>query len=195
MPPNEHLTHLLKRQIKLKICIVSDSHDRSEPLAAAVAAAHAAGAKAVIHCGDVIGAHTLRASLKLGLPIHVVHGNNLGDPMAIQNLMAKSNGHLVYHGMDATLELGGRRIFVTHYPHYGHGMACTGDYDLVCCGHSHIAEIVNFENVKGGHTVLVNPGTVAGIHAPGIVSPYTWILGDLERMTFEINTLEQLPEN
>lgn len=195
MPPNEHLTHLLKRQIKLKICIVSDSHDRSEPLAAAVAAAHAAGAKAVIHCGDVIGAHTLRASLKLGLPIHVVHGNNLGDPMAIQNLMAKSNGHLVYHGMDATLELGGRRIFVTHYPHYGHGMACTGDYDLVCCGHSHIAEIVNFGNVKGGHTVLVNPGTVAGIHAPGIVSPYTWILGDLERMTFEINTLEQLAEN
>jgi len=110
VPPNEHLTHLLKRQIKLKICIVSDSHDRSEPLAAAVAAAHAAGAKAVIHCGDVIGAHTLRASLKLGLPIHVVHGNNLGDPMAIQNLMAKSNGHLVYHGMDATLELGRRRI-------------------------------------------------------------------------------------
>lgn len=195
MPPNEHLTHLLKRQIKLKICIVSDSHDRSEPLAAAVAAAHAAGAKAVIHCGDVIGAHTLRASLKLGLPIHVVHGNNLGDPMAIQNLMAKSNGHLVYHGMDATLELGGRRIFVTHYPHYGHGMACTGDYDLVCCGHSHIAEIVTFENIKGGHTILVNPGTVAGIHAPGIISPFTWILGDLEHMTFEINTLEQLPEN
>jgi predicted phosphodiesterase len=121
----------------------------------------------------------------------VVHGNNLGDPMAIQNLMAKSNGHLVYHGMDATLELGGKRIFVTHYPHYGRGMACTGDFDLVCCGHSHIAEVVTFDNVKGGHTVLVNPGTVAGIHAPGIVSPYTWILGDLEHMTFEIRTLEQ----
>ena len=191
MPPIEHLTHLLKRQRKLKICIVSDSHDRSEPLAAAVTAAQIAGAKAVIHCGDVIGAHTLRASLKLGLPIHVVHGNNLGDPMAIQNLMAKSSGHLVYHGMDATLELGGRRIFVTHYPHYGRGMACTGDYDLICCGHSHIAEVVTFDNVKGGHTILVNPGTVAGIHAPGIVSPFTWILGDLEHMTFEIHTLEQ----
>ena len=175
----------------MKICIVSDSHDRSEPLAAAISAAHEAGAKAVIHCGDVIGAHTLRASLKLGLPIHVVHGNNIGDTMAIQNLMNKSAGNLIYHGMDATLELGGKRIFITHYPHYGHGMACTGDYDLVCCGHSHIAEVVSFANVKGGTTTLINPGTVAGIHAPGVIAPYTWILGDLKEMSFEIRTLEQ----
>lgn len=174
----------------MKICIVSDSHDRAEPLAAAVSAAHTAGAQAVIHCGDVIGAHTLRASLKTGIPIHVVHGNNQGDTVAMHNLMAKSAGTLIYHGMDATLELGGRRIFVTHYPHYGVGMACTGDYDLVCCGHSHIAEITQHANIKGGHTTLINPGTVAGIHAPGVIAPYTWILGDLHSMAFEIHTLK-----
>jgi uncharacterized protein len=105
--------------------------------------------------------------------------------------MTRSAGNLVYHGMDAILELGGRRIFVTHYPHYGHGMACTGDYDLVCCGHSHVAEIAKHANIKGGHTTLVNPGTVAGIHAPGIIAPYTWILGNLESMAFELHTLEQ----
>ena len=139
----------------------------------------------------MIGANTLRASLKLGLPIHVVQGNNIGDTMAIHNLMAKNAGKLIYHGIDATLELAGRRIFVTHYPHYGRGMACTGDYDLICCGHSHVAEIVKLANVKGGSTTLVNPGTIAGIHAPGIVTPLTWIMGDLEHMTFEIQTLEQ----
>jgi uncharacterized protein len=191
VPSIAHLIHCHFSQNKLKICIVSDSHDRSEPLAAAISAAHAAGAKAVIHCGDVIGAHTLRASLKLGLPIHVVHGNNIGDTMAMQNLMNKSGGNLIYHGMDATLELDGKRIFITHYPHYGHGMACTGDYDLVCCGHSHIAEVATFDNVKGGKTTLINPGTVAGIHAPGALMPYTWILGDLKLMQFEIHTLEQ----
>jgi uncharacterized protein len=175
----------------LKICIVSDSHDRSEPLAAAISAAQAAGAEAVIHCGDLIGANTLRASLKLGIPIHAIHGNNLGDMVAISNLMAKSAGKLVYYGMDATLELGGRRIFVTHYPHYGRGMACTGDYDLVCCGHSHVAEVLTISNVKGGLTKLVNPGTVAGIHAPGIITPLTWILGDLEKMTFDLHELEK----
>ena len=65
----------------MKICIVSDSHDRADPLASAVREAAAQGAEAVIHCGDVIGTQTLRAALEVGLPVHVIHGNNLGDPI------------------------------------------------------------------------------------------------------------------
>lgn len=173
----------------MKICIVSDSHDRSKPLLAAVSAAHAEGAEAVIHCGDLIGAQSLRASLKIGLPIHAVHGNNIGDQMALHRMMAKSSGKFIYHGMDASIELGGKRIFITHYPHYGRAMACTGDYDLVCCGHSHKAEVVEQPNINGGTSTLANPGTVAGIDAPGIVAPCTWIMGDLNTMHFEIRTL------
>jgi hypothetical protein len=45
---------------------------------------------------------------------------------------------VICHGQDAGPELGGWRIFATHYLHYGRGMACTGDDDLVCCGHSHV---------------------------------------------------------
>ena len=175
----------------MKICIVSDSHDRAEPLAAAVAEASAAGAQAVIHCGDLIGANTLRSSIKFGVPLHVVHGNNIGDQMAMYKLMAKSAGLLTYHGQDAELELGGRRIFATHYPHYGRALACTGDYDLVCCGHSHIAEINRQPNIKGGQTMLVNPGSVSGIGAPSAKEAFTWILGDLSNMFFEIRTLER----
>lgn len=174
----------------MKICIVSDSHDRAEPLAEAIAEAQKSGAASVIHCGDLIGANTLRLSLNLNIPLHVVHGNNVGDQVAMHRLMAKSGGTLFYHGPDAELELGGRSIFATHYPHYGHGMACTGDYDLVCCGHSHVAEIVRQPNIKGGHTTLVNPGSVAGIGAPNVDEAYTWILGDLADMTFEIHTLK-----
>ena len=174
----------------MKICIVSDSHDRAEPLAAAIASAQTSGAQAVIHCGDLIGANTLRKSLKLNIPLHVVHGNNLGDQNAMHRLMAKSGGTLIYYGQDAELEIGGRRIFVTHYPHYGRGMACTGDYDLVCCGHSHVAEIIRQPNIKGGNTLLVNPGSVSGIGAPNVDEAFIWILGDLVDMTFEIQTLK-----
>jgi putative phosphoesterase len=174
----------------MKICIVSDSHDRADPLAAAIAEAQADGAQAVIHCGDLIGANTLRASIKLGIPLHIVHGNNLGDQIALQRLMDKSGGILTYHGQDAELELGGRRIFATHYPHYGRGMACTGDYDLVCCGHSHVAEIIRQPNIRGTDTLLINPGSVSGIGAPNVEEAYTWILGDLADMTFDIRTLE-----
>ncbi len=169
----------------MKICILSDSHDRGPQMAAAVTAARADGAETVIHCGDIIGGNTLKASLKLGLPIHAVHGNNLGDPVSIARMACHSDGLLNYHGQDAVIELGGRRIFLTHYPHLGHGMACTGDYDLVCCGHSHEALITQQTNVKGGFTWLINPGTVAGLGAPAA----TWIFGDLAAMSFEIREL------
>lgn len=168
----------------MKICIVSDSHDRADPLARAVGAAREAGAEVVLHCGDVIGTQTLRGALAAGLPMHVIHGNNLGDPVSLSRWARESGGRLAYHGADARLELGGRRVFVVHYPEYGYAMACTGEWDLVCCGHSHEAGIQQVANVKGGRTWLVNPGTVAGLAAPA-----TWALGDLASMSFEVRSL------
>ena len=169
----------------VKLCIVSDSHDRADPLARAVRDAAAEGATAVIHCGDLIGTQTLRAALATGLSTHVIHGNNLGDPVSLSRWARESGGLLNYHGADARLDLAGRRIFVVHYPEYGYAMACTGDWDLVCCGHSHVAGIDPVPNVKHGTTLLVNPGTVAGLAAPA-----TWILGDLETMRFEIRNVD-----
>jgi putative phosphoesterase len=165
----------------MKIGIVSDSHDRADALAAAVRAAAAQGASAVIHCGDLIGTQTLGAAMAVGLPLHVIHGNNLGDPVSLARWARDSGGRLHYHGPDARLDLGGRRIFVVHYPEYGYAMACTGDWDLVCCGHSHHAGVEQVANVKGGRTWLVNPGTVAGLAAPA-----AWALGDLAAMRFEV---------
>jgi len=171
----------------MKICIVSDSHDRGPMLAEAIETAKAEGAMAVIHCGELIGTNTLKASLKFRLPIHLVHGNNLGDIVALARLACDSEGLFTYHGRDASFSLAGRRIFVTHYPHVGHAFACTGDYELVCCGHSHEPLARQQANVKGGTTWLVNPGTVAGLGAPAA----TWIMGDLTAMHFEIRYLSR----
>lgn len=168
----------------MKLCIVSDSHDRAPMLAAAVAAGKQAGAQAVLHCGDLIGAMTLRPLLALGLPVHLVHGNNLGDVHAIWNLCRESQGLIVYHGADAILQLAGRRLFATHYPHYAQGLACTGDYDIVCCGHSHHASVSQQATVKGGSTWLLNPGTVAALG-----SPATWMLADLQALHFEVHAV------
>ena len=168
----------------MKVCIVSDSHDRADPLALAVTKAKELGAQAVIHCGDVIGTQTLRAALAAGLPTHVIHGNNLGDPISLSRWARERPNQLWYHGSDARLELGGRKVFVVHYPEYGYAMACTGDWDLVCCGHSHELGIQEIKNIKGGKTWLVNPGTVAGLAAPA-----TWVLGDLAAMRFERHSL------
>ena len=168
----------------MKVCIVSDSHDRADPLAQAVREAKALGAQAVLHCGDLIGAQSLKPALALGLPVHLIHGNNLGDSQALHKLVRASGDMLSYHGSDGRIELAGRRIFLVHYDDQGYAFACTGDWDLVCCGHSHRAEVRQIANVKGTGSWLVNPGTVAGLAAPP-----TWVLGDLAAMRFEVREL------
>jgi uncharacterized protein len=171
----------------MKVCLVSDSHDRADALAQAVGEGKALGAQAVIHCGDLIGAQTMLAALAHGLPVHLIHGNNVGDTQALHRL-SRRNGEggpaVHYHGAEAQIELGGRRICVVHWDHHGYAMACTGDWDLVCCGHSHRAEVRRVADVKGGRSWLVNPGTVAGLAAP-----CTWVLADLAAMTFEVREL------
>jgi putative phosphoesterase len=172
----------------MKLCIVSDSHDRAEPLAQAVREARALGAEAVIHCGDLIGTQTLRPALAEGLPVHLIHGNNIGDPGSIHRWAAGSGGQLHYHGADARLELGGRRVFLVHHDEYGYAMACTGLWDVVCCGHSHRAEARAVTGVNGRTSWLANPGTVAGL-----AEPATWMLADLSTMSFEIRQLARRP--
>jgi putative phosphoesterase len=168
----------------MKICIVSDSHDRADALARAVHQAKALGAEAVIHCGDLIGSQTVKPALAAGLPVHLVHGNNVGDTQSLHRQSRASGGLLEYHGADARLELAGRKVFVVHYDDYGYAMACTGEWALVCCGHSHRAEARRVASVRGTDTWLVNPGTVAGLSAPA-----TWVLGDLAAMRFEVRPL------
>ncbi len=170
----------------MKICIVSDSHDHREWLASAVAAAKEQGAHAVLHCGDVVAPSTLHAIQPFGLPVHVIHGNNTGDLYHMARLMRQPGSQVHYYGQDAAFTLHGRRIFLVHYPHYARAMALTGDYDLVCNGHEHRAHVDQVINVKGGETVLLNPGTVAGVSAPA-----TFVLGDLEKMQFAIQAVPE----
>lgn len=165
----------------MKVCILSDSHDNRALLETAVADAKPRGAEAVLHCGDVVAPSTLGVIQPFGLPVHVIHGNNSGDLYALTRMSHRQGGRLHYHGQDAGLELGGRRIFMVHYPHYARAMAVTGDWDLVCCGHDHAARVERIANIKGGETVLVNPGTVGGVGAAA-----TYVLGDLESLVFEL---------
>ena len=169
----------------MKICILSDSHDNRPLLEAAVRDAQATGAEAVLHCGDVVAPSTLEVLRPFNLPVHVIHGNNVGDSYMMGRIASQATNQTTYYGQDAGIELGGRRIFLVHYPHYAEAMATTGDWDLVCCGHDHTVDIRSIDNIAGKSTWLVNPGTVGGIKAPA-----TWVLGDLETMTFGVKQIQ-----
>ena len=171
----------------MKICILSDSHDHIALLDAAVAEARKRGAEAVLHCGDVVAPSTLKCLNKHQLPVHVIHGNNTGDLYTLGQMATQPHNVIQYHGMDAGVSLDGKRIFLVHYPHYARAMATTGDWDIVCCGHSHKARVEYLPNIKGRKTPLVNPGTVGGVGK----DPATYIMADLDQLEFEIFELSK----
>ena len=166
----------------MKICIVSDSHDNRKLLDVAVQDAKSRGAEAVLHCGDVVAPTTLRVLQKHGLPVHVIHGNNTGDLYSTAKLSHDPESVINFYGQDAGLELAGKKIFMVHYPHYARAMGTTGDWDLVCCGHDHKAEIDRIATIKDSHTMFINPGTVGGVGAKP-----TYVFGDLSEMQFDIH--------
>ncbi len=171
----------------MKICILSDSHDNRQRLAAAVRDAKRHGAEAIIHCGDVVAPSTLHVIRPFGLPIHVIHGNNAGDMYHMSRLAHEPDSRVQYYGQDADLTLHGRRIFLVHFPHYARAMALTGDYDLVCNGHEHRAHVDRVRSIRETDVLWVNPGTVAGVGAPA-----TYVLGNLATMEF---TIRAVPED
>jgi uncharacterized protein len=175
----------------MKVCIVSDSHDHISLLDAAIASARDEGAEAVLHCGDVVAPSTLHCLEQYALPVHVIHGNNSGDLYTLARLAGNEDNHIHYHGMDAGIELAGRKIFLVHYPHYARAMAATGDWDLVCCGHSHKLGFEQLPNIRGGMTPLVNPGTIGGVGK----ARATYVLADLASMSFEAREVSKRIEH
>ena len=55
--------------------------------------------------GTAKGGVIFAIARKLGLPIHVIHGNNTGDLYAMTRLAHKPDGVVRFHGMDAGIEL------------------------------------------------------------------------------------------
>jgi hypothetical protein len=165
----------------MKICILSDSHDHILLLDAAAAEAKERGAEAILHCGDIVAPSTLKCLKKYAIPVHAIHGNNTGDLYTMGLMAAKPSNVIEYHGMDAKLTIAGKRIFMVHYPHYARAMATTGDWDLICCGHTHNLKDELIPNIKNGHTLMLNPGTIGGVGS----APATYIMLDLETMEFE----------
>lgn len=138
----------------------------------------------MLHCGDLVAPSTLHAIVGLGLPIHLIHGNNSGDLFYLSRFAQQHGSSVQYYGQDASLDLAQRRIFMVHYPHYAKAMALTGHYDVVCNGHEHRPVIERVRNVKGEETLRVDPGTVAGVSGPR-----TYVFGDLQTLEFGIRTV------
>jgi putative phosphoesterase len=148
----------------MRVVVISDSHDNIWKLDQA--GETLASAEAVIHCGDICSPFMVRrlGELTAGKPVHIVWGNNDGDPLLIREV-ASGFPSIKLHGQLAEVELGGLRVAVNHYPVIARGLARSGDYDLVCYGHDHM----RYEG-REGDCLLVNPGELMGLKGPSTLA-------------------------
>jgi hypothetical protein len=150
----------------MRIGILSDSHDNIWKLSEAIK--HLVTVDAVIHCGDLCAPFVVK---RLGeglpdIPIHIVWGNNDGDPHRISRV-AMNYSNMNLHGEVAKLEIGDLKIGVTHYPEIAAEFADSGNFDLVCYGHDHTA----FQE-QIGNCLLLNPGELMGMNGHSTLAIY-----------------------
>jgi uncharacterized protein len=134
------------------IGILSDTHDHVAAMAAGMATLQAAGAEFIVHCGDVGGERIL--DLLAGTPSAFVWGNCDVDRDELAGYAAKIG--VDCRGEFADLELGGKKIAVTHGDDLRHmrvGMA--GAFDYLLHGHTHVVR-----DQRAGGVRIINPGAL-----------------------------------
>jgi uncharacterized protein len=154
----------------MRIGVISDTHGHVQNAQAAVRMLQSLEVAAVLHAGD-IGSAAI-PPLLAAWPTHFVFGNCDPDEGLLRASIEQAG--LTCHGRFGDLVLAGRRLALIHSDDARlFRQVCTsGDYDLVCYGHTHSAE-----QHHEGKTLVLNPGALyrANPHSIAIVE-----LGPLE---------------
>jgi putative phosphoesterase len=137
----------------MQIAVVSDTHGHVGSTTPAVRLLARQKVEAVIHCGD-IGAPAI-IPLFSAWPTHFVFGNVDHNEGALARAIQEAGQ--TCHGHFGKLELAGRKIAWLHSDDrdlFEETVGC-GEWDLVCYGHTHVAE-----QHRAGRTLVLNPGAL-----------------------------------
>ena len=141
--------------------ILSDTHDRVDPMAEGMQLLRAAGATYFIHCGDV-GSERILDHLP-GEASAFVFGNNDWDQAGLRAYAEVM--HIQCLGETGTVELDGKKIAVTHGDDERllRRLIEAQEHDYILLGHSHVAG-----QEKIGKTRLINPGALHRAHPKSV---------------------------
>jgi uncharacterized protein len=139
------------------IAVMSDSHDNIWNLKKALKIIKDESAGMIIHCGDFVAPFMAKELHTAGVPVHGVFGNNDGDQYLLTRFSLTTTTNLTFHGLVGQVEINDFNIAFTHERIVAEGLAFSGNFKMVCFGHSHeyfLQEI--------GTTILLNPGEIMG---------------------------------
>jgi putative phosphoesterase len=137
----------------MRLGVVSDTHGHVELTRPAVRMLESLEVDAVLHCGDIGSAEVVE--LFAAWPTHFVFGNCDYDTRELEVAIRRAGQ--TCHGLFGDLKFDGVRVALLH-SHERQRFRQTidsGDYQLVCYGHTHVAAID-----RRGETVVLNPGAI-----------------------------------
>ena len=148
----------------MRVGVISDTHGQVEYTRPAVRLFRSLDVNVVLHCGDIGSVAVVELFARW--PTHFVFGNCDYNQAELAAAIA-ATGHTC-HGLFGDLTLKGVRVALLH-SHERQRLSQTletGDYGLVCYGHTHIAAID-----RHGETMALNPGAIyrADPHSVAIV--------------------------
>lgn len=144
----------------MKIAILSDAHDHYENLEKAINHANEVGCEVLLFAGDLIAPGSgAKALSRFNGKVHFIFGNNDGEEFGMTKQFANYES-LSIEGKWFEVELGGRIIFMNHYPRIAEIAAESGIFDLVIFGHDHQRLLKKVDSC-----LLLNPGA---LHPYGI---------------------------
>lgn len=140
----------------MKISILSDIHENFHNLILALQDAEKREVEYIICLGDLMNTGIARILSIQKVPVYLIWGNNDGEKVDIMRASFKDNSNLdVSLSTYDFLELGGKKIFITHYDDLAKPMADSGRYDAVFYGHDHLKSITKIKD-----SWVVNPGEI-----------------------------------
>jgi putative phosphoesterase len=137
----------------VRVGVVSDTHGHVPYATEAVSVLRREKVDVVLHCGD-IGTPDI-VWLFTDWPTHFVFGNCDYEESLLRGAIRDAG--LVCHERFGDIELAGRRIALIHSDdgRLFRQVISSGEYDLVCYGHTHIAKLE-----QAGKTLVLNPGAL-----------------------------------
>ncbi|NND65270.1 MAG: metallophosphoesterase [Gammaproteobacteria bacterium] len=149
----------------MKIAVISDIHENFHNLVLCFNKIEEQPVEHILCLGDLMNNGVAKMLAYCGTPVTAVWGNNDGDRVAITKT-ALGEGSQLSVGFTTydIVKLGGRRLFLTHYPMLAKPMAKSGEFDAVFYGHNHKKSIEKINDC-----LVMNPGEISA-HKIGIAS-------------------------
>jgi putative phosphoesterase len=136
----------------MKVLVISDSHGNIANLKHVMGFGKKIGVKAVIHCGDWDSVEVADCVLSHKIPLYSVIGNSDIDASLVSKLKSQSSK---FGEQFLGVELGGRKIGITHNPSDNKKYFAGEKLDIIFNGHLHSKSV----SEKDGAWV-VRPGAI-----------------------------------